>query len=85
MIMNKIKSLTAIVGLSLLSACGGGSSTPQVTTCCQTTVCSLNGGKTWYDEYCGFISPVTKVTTIVGHPTPPGLICTVDKALYACK
>ena len=71
--------------IALLAACGGGGSQPpQITTCCQTTVCSLNG-QNWYDDYCGLISPRSNVTTIIGHPTPTGLICTADKALYACK
>jgi hypothetical protein len=83
--MQYAKFITTLGVIALLAACGGGGSPqPQITTCCQTTVCSLNG-KAWYDEYCGLISPTTKVATIIGHPTPTGLICTADKALYACK
>ena len=83
--MQIAKFLTSLGMSALLAGCGGGgSSAPQITTCCQTTVCSLNG-KAWYDDYCGYISPTSKTTTIVGHPTPTGLICTADKALYACK
>ncbi len=42
-------------------------------------------GKTYYDKQCTYMSPTYQITTLYGHPTPTGLLCTAQDALYGCK